>query len=325
MTMFDYNIRNETLLHNQLKQMELALKESEGKVSSLTKELQEASVSPVVYQTDPSISRAIKAEEIAVEIANDVLKPYLIASDEIKLTGPNIDKGTYGQVVVAQYRNVQVAAKVFFDLPSNKFSDVVLRHTLIKSMQIRHPNMVQLLFASIDKGIILLMEMNHIKLRHVLDHEKSIPKQKKVDILIDVASALSYLHSLHIIHRGVSSTNIVLQQLPFKWCAKLSDFFTGNLFYYTSNIDVLGSAYIAPDTTSIPQELASKVDIFSFGIVAIEVFTTELPAGTDLERDTRLNAIKWPSIVAIIKKCVNIQSSERPSAEQLLEQFRKIN
>ena len=305
-------------LRNQLQEAQLALKLSEEKIESLEKAINE------IPPPDSSLKlRALKAERIAVEVTGDVLKPYLIERNEIQLTGPIIDKGSYGQTTVAQYKGIQVAAKVLNEIPSSDFNNVVLHHLLIKSVQIRHPNIVQLLFASIEKEIVLVTEMHQLKLCHELD-KRSIPKQEKINILYDVASALLYLHSVHVVHRGVSSSNIVFRPIAFEMACKINRLFTGNILYNTSTADVLESVYIAPDASFIPQELWPKVDIFSFGIITIEVATYNLPAVNVQEREEQLNAIEWPALVNVIKSCTNPKSVERPSAQQLLDLLHKL-
>jgi serine/threonine protein kinase len=310
-------------LRVQLQQAERLLSESNGKVEALEKRVQEVNLtSAPAVSADANLLRAAKAEMIAIEMASSALKPYLISNNEITMSGSPIDKGAYYHISTAQYKDMQVAAKVLKlnGTSLNAFNKVVLEHELVKSVQIRHPNIAQLLFASIDKDITLVMETPCTTLRQEVS-KRAIPNQEVLNLSIDIASALAFLHnrSHPITHRGVASNNIILEQFPFKWRAKLTDFFTGNFLYYSSNVAIIDPAYVAPDTPSDCQS-----DIFSFGVVIAEMITRKLLSVKANERESQLNDLKWPPIAAIIKRCVTLQMERRPTAKQLLLELRNI-
>ena len=105
--------------------------------------------------------------------------------------------------------------------------------------------------------MIILMELMPTSLRRELEREYMPPSQVS-SIGLDVARALNYLHQMQpdpIIYRDISSANVFLEPLPM--CP-------GN------------PTYAAPEASD-PHMQSPKMDIFSFGILLIEMLTGELP------------------------------------------------
>ena len=80
--------------------------------------------------------------------------------------------------------------------------------------RIKHPNIVQYLGTSRDprsRRLALLMELMDESLTRFLERSTGpLPYHIQLNICYDVALALSYLHSNAIIHRDLSSNNVLL-------------------------------------------------------------------------------------------------------------------
>ena len=80
---------------------------------------------------------------------------------------------------------------------------------------------------------------------------KMVQHSNKVGIFCDVASALNYLHLHHhgpIIHRDVSSANVLLEAKPNnQWKAKLSDFDSAKLAREATTTGPGVPVYAAPE------------------------------------------------------------------------------
>ena len=125
--------------------------------------------------------------------------------------------GSYGKVCKAK---LPCAAKVLHDTMfgttdpgNNKFVKRFEQECfLLKG--IKHPNIVQFLDTFRDphsQRLVLLMELMDESLTKFLERSTGpLPYHTQLNICHDVALALAYLHSNDIIHRDLSSNNVLL-------------------------------------------------------------------------------------------------------------------
>ena len=135
--------------------------------------------------------------------------------------------GSYGAVCKAKCDDLLCAAKILhptlFDPIAHQQVAHKREHRLpIKRFEqecefmsaIRHPNIVQYLctYQDPDTGLpVLLMELMDDSLTHFLESAtQPIPYHIQVNICHDVTLALSFLHSNNIVHRDLSSNNVLL-------------------------------------------------------------------------------------------------------------------
>ncbi|KAM3306615.1 hypothetical protein P3S67_013485 [Capsicum chacoense] len=118
--------------------------------------------------------------------------------------------------------------------------------------------------------------------------------KQRLSIMIDVASALEYLHhgcALPVIHCDVKPSNVLLDE---DMVAHLSDFGISKLLgeyesdLYTKTLATLG--YIAPEYGQ-DGLVSTKCDVYSCGIMLLETFTLRKP--NDFEGDLSLK--QWVS------------------------------
>ena len=149
---------------------------------------------------------------------------------------------------------------------------------------LRHPNIVQYLGLYQDSATqlpVLLMELMDDNLTRFLEQsQEPLPYHIQVNISHDVALALAYLHSNDIIHRDLSSNNVLLTAGNR---AKVTDFGMAKLFNINrATITPLTMcpgtlAYMSPEALCDPPVYTKKLDTFSFGVLDIQIITQKFP------------------------------------------------
>ena len=218
---------------------------------------------------------------------------------------------------------------------------------------IRHPNIVQYLAMTLDPESrlpVLLMELLDESLTKMLERSpQSLAYYIQVDICHDIALAIAYLHSNNIIHRDLSSNNVLIIAGRR---AKVTDFGMSKLAGAAPTTTPLTmcpgtEAYMPPEALRDPPRYTKKLDCFSEGVVMIQVCTrlwpepgprTEpvpfpaSPTGTTempvLEPERRKNHIDLidpnHALLPIAIDCLKYGGRERPSSEELCQRLAGI-
>ena len=199
--------------------------------------------------------------------------------------------GSYGAVYKAVCDDLTCAGKILH--PTLFQSNDPGATTVMRRFQqecsflsaIRHPNIVQYLGSYQDPETrlpVLLMELMDDSLTRFLEQfQESLPYHTQVNICHDIALALAYLHSNDIIHRDLSSNNVLLIGAGNR--AKVTDFGMAKLFNInrttmTPLTMCPGTlAYMSPEALDDPPVYTSKLDTFSFGVLVIQIITQQFP------------------------------------------------
>lgn len=157
-------------------------------------------------------------------------------------------------------------------------ADFINEVTLISRIQ--HQNLVKLKGCSI-KGTRKLLVYEYLSNksldRHIFDGHQNhvLDWQTRFNILVGVARGLAYLHEECdecIVHRDIKASNILLDK---NFQPKIADFGFAKLVNngISLNTRVVGTlGYVAPEY-ALHGRLTEKVDVFSYGILAIEVLS----------------------------------------------------
>ncbi|KAF8977182.1 Protein kinase [Entomortierella lignicola] len=171
-----------------------------------------------------------------------------------------VGQGASGSVYVAKHltTNTKVAIKQM-DLSLQPRKELVVNEILVMK-ESTNPNIVNYLDSFLVKGQELWVVMEYME----------------GGALTDTCKGLQHLHSQNIIHRDIKSDNVLMDPLghvkitDFGFCAKLTD-------QKNKRATMVGTPYwMAPEVVK-QKEYGAKVDIWSLGIMAIEMIEQEPP------------------------------------------------
>ncbi len=187
-------------------------------------------------------------------------------------------------------------------------------------------------------------------LTHFLESSPGdIPYHIQINVCYDIAQALAFLHSNGIIHRDLSSNNVLLIAGTR---AKVTDF--GMSKFTDINVTRLATmttcpgtpAFMSPEALNQPPVYTEKLDNFSFGVLLVQTTTRQFPKPTDrfdtvqlpdprspgrtvearlpipeLERREAHMSLIEPThpLLLIARHCLKDRDVERPSSQQLCQ------
>ena len=249
--------------------------------------------------------------------------------------GEKIGGGGIGVIYKGWYRDEPVALKTLFDSRIGENLKKEYMDELLCMSKLKHSNIVKFMGACMKPpNLCFVMEMCECSLYDVLHvNKEEISERESVRMLIDVGSAMEYLHSMKpaIIHRDLKSHNILR---AFDGTLKVCDFGLVS----NKNTQAGTPAYMAPELFE-NKSYNKSVDTYAFGILMWEIFAREIPHYmvdvVDIrDRIIRGNRPRIPSIGIrprcsdLINRCWHHQSSERPDftsiVDDLLEIFDEI-
>ena len=209
---------------------------------------------------------------------------HINAYNEIDLI-EKIGEGTYGEVFRAEWKGKQVAAKQLkkhiFEIHFRSKIGERFKSECQLLEQTKHPNIVTFytVIALQDQPPVIVTELLECDLQKFLCQSTKEPRvdlPHTVQIMLDVAEGLNYLHQHDIVHRDLASKNILLTQ---ERRAKIADLGVAKAFESYSMMATAEPGtplYAAPETYSVnpfkkKTVYTVKVDVFSFGAVLLEV------------------------------------------------------
>ena len=248
---------------------------------------------------------------------------WVVQRNEIGLTREELGRGGWAAVKVAVFRGTRVAAKCFFQQIISPYNRRLFRREMNMASRIRHPNLVQFVGATLEGEMIILTELMPTSLRAVLE-QRAISHDEITSISLDVARALNYLHLMQpdpVVHRDISSANVLLEPgLNNSWKAKVSDYGSVNQLQSLQTTGAGNPTYAAPEANTRDQQ-TPKMDIFSFGVLLIEMCTDQFPELN--EREEQIESITDPRFLAVVKRCLDEAKDKRPTAAELIAEFQQ--
>ncbi|XP_022797610.1 putative U-box domain-containing protein 53 isoform X2 [Stylophora pistillata] len=250
---------------------------------------------------------------------------WVIIRDQIQLTNKCLGRGAWGSVVEGKYCGCAVAVKQIHDLILSPYNRRLFEREMDIASRCRHPCLLQFIGATNDEeNPLFVTELMETSLRALIE-QKSLARQPlsatdRSVISLDVARALNYLHQKQpspIIHRDVSSANVLLWLQGDQWRAKVSDYGTANFKQQTMTAAPGAAIYSAPEALSKDQTV--MVDVYSFGVLLCEMSIQEMP---DPERREQQVALVTNRLTrALIRGCLKTQPEARPTMEEIIDEL----
>jgi serine/threonine protein kinase len=282
-----------------------------------------------------------------------------------------IGQGSHGTVFEARWLGTRCALKIFAGIEARSFK----REKEIMAC-LKHPHIVQILGYSVNQRgfFYLLMELMATNLRIYMDEILGSEDQTQMsrmssgedqgpfklavalDIMLQVAEALEYMHINGMVHRDVKSPNILVSpmQSPEGYLVvKLADFGVSKFSTSHQTINVgttshqtINEGTISPQTMNVgtvrwmapevfdlgdlvpgTRVYPYKADVYSFAITSSEILTGQIPFGDNSLLNIRRRIMKGlrptlptslpPQLVSLIEKCWDGDPSRRPDFSEI--------
>ena len=271
--------------------------------------------------TNEQLQQEVRELRSAIETPH-----WVIRREELQMTRQEIGGGAYGKVNIAIFRGTRVAAKSLHEVIISEYNLGVFTREMEISSRIHHPNIVQFLGATRVNNPILLYELMTTSLYKKIQ-EARLTQPQIVDVSSDITSALAYLHLWKphpIIHRDVSSPNVLMEPSGNdRWRSKLSDFGSANVQSRVKTEIPGNPAYASPEA-GIPDNHTPAMDIYSLGVVIMEIVLHQPPEMTTVSRERQAQSIQWRPMKVLVLRCINNDRTQRPKTVQVLDVLKQI-
>lgn len=281
----------------------------------------------------------------------------VFTEEELQMVTNNFDEkrilgtGGHGNVYKGKLEDGrEVAIKKSKGVDENQEEEFA--NEIIILSQINHRSVVRLLGCCLEVPVPMLVYEfvpNGTLFDFLHRNISAIPLDIRLEIAVDSADALAYLHSStahSIIHGDVKSLNILLGA---NYKAKVSDLGASTLVPLDKEqlVELVQGTigYLDPECISTRQ-LTEKSDVYSFGVVLLELITRKPAIYTDASNETRNLASSFVSVMnqnklrdilddqivvdggamellqdvaELALRCVSVKREERPTMKEVAE------
>ncbi|XP_058722942.1 receptor kinase-like protein Xa21, partial [Vicia villosa] len=237
-----------------------------------------------------------------------------------------LGKGGFGSVYQGMLSSGKMVAVKVLDLnleATSRSFDVEC-----KAMRnLRHRNLVQVITScsNVDfKSIVMEFMTNGSLEKWLYSDNYRLDFLQRLNIMIDVAYALEYLHhgsSITVVHCDLKPSNVLLDE---DMVAHVRDFGISKLLdeehskTHTETLATLG--YVAPEYGS-KGVISVKGDVYSYGIMLMEIFTAKKPTNEMFAEELTLKTWISESMAKSIMEIVdfNLASQHEKEIREILD------
>ena len=276
-------------------------------------------------------------------VMGDLFSRIFAPRPDALAVGDEISRGAYGTVCRGTLNKRPVAIKkihqLLLDCAKERREEL---EAILKKFRnecelmeaAKHPNVVEFIGVFHQDGsAVLVMELMDQTLEDFLAKNRgTLPLSKQGHICLQIALGLTYLHEHEpqILHRDLTAKNVLVSNEGS--VVKISDF--GQAKFRPTSVLYLTTkapgcvAYMPPECLVDRPQFTDKSDVFSFGVVALQVTTQEAPSvglviregQPEIERRapdlSRLPADH--SMQPLILQCFQDDPSRRPRCREIM-------
>ena len=236
-------------------------------LTNLQKELRYREQDNVVLKKDLSAAKE-KLTEYESQLKT---RDWVLCRDDIQLSDESLGVGSFGRVVKGRYCGCVVAIKQLHLTTLSQQQRRLFEREMDIASRCRHPCLLQFIGATEDESPLFVTEIMETSLQNLLHKRKQkdhhLTETDIIFISLDVARALNYLHQRKpepIVHRDVSSANVLLWKQTNQWRGKLGDYGTAKFLQETMTAAPGAMIYAAPEI-GCPFQQTVKVSLL-YGI-----------------------------------------------------------
>lgn len=234
-----------------------------------------------------------------------------------------------------------VAVKVL--TPEGAANDDVRQRFLVEAQTAGrisgHPNVIAVYDygQEQDRPFMVMEFLRGSDLRTLISEGKAGDTARKLDIAIEGAKALKFIHSEKIIHRDIKPDNIHISNAGV---VKLIDFGIAKIdeLSITKAGYTLGTPYYMAPEQVTGQGITHLVDIYAYGILMFELFTGVRPIEADSIQQIFYKILKEPlnlspllqanppdGLMELVAACTEKDPARRPqSFDEVIDHLRRI-
>jgi serine/threonine protein kinase len=168
--------------------------------------------------------------------------------------------------------------------------------------RLKHPNAVSIYdFGITSDGLqYLVMELlEGLSLRQIIKQEGPLSPSVAAEITTQVCAALDEAHQRHIVHRDIKPDNIIINSTTAGLRVKVLDFGIAKLrddvaSHLTQTGSVMGTPHYMSPEQCLGEELDSRADIYSMGIVLYEMLCGRVPFSSPVSTAVVVQHVNQP-------------------------------
>jgi len=216
-------------------------------------------------------------------------KLFQVDIDDVKIESVLGSGGSSSIVYAATWRGQSVAYKCFKlrdivgstktesdkEESQKKYRDFEIELNLLANLN--HPHIIRFYGAVLSpRRVGFLMELcSQGELKEFLQKTVDYAMEQKIRMMREIASAMDFLHHNNVIHRDLKCQNVLVTE---EESTRLMDFGLSRKIEETSmasKTSGIGTSYYMAPEMVLGEAYTSKVDVFSFAIMMIEILTSK--------------------------------------------------